>query len=609
MRNRIRTCLLSPLFGLLLGANPAAADIDLSKISIWGSSSVAHLNRSILASDISKVMSVHNGGFSGSFADDILAHQGSVPAQILFTKDQLKDLTTKGHTKVQVKNIVGRTAFTNMKGIVLGADLQGNLRYSAAEKSFIFEATSPVAGLESDTSYQMQPLTGASLAAGFQILNIGKNDLLALHSVESVLDYTQQAYNISPTPNQHILVMGHFTLREGASSAKVVENVGAVNAALKAQYGANFIDLDQYITGAQIWRDLNITPTAQDLAYQKLGRVAPSLSLDSIHLNAAAYEAVTTHLILPAVRALFLKNDAVASYVDLFTKGPLSATHRLNEARIARLSSRLRIARDHNSFLDTENGLRLSFEGLQNRENSPDLRTYDANLELAYDLEDYTLTLGLSRHSGKEGGFAQARSSRGTTWFGGVERRFGPWALGGSAGQVRNALSGRYGALSGATYSAESKTKFVEAYLGHRYTAGAWNVASALWVRKMHSGTDKIHIDPPSGLETALTLGKSTSTLGGIGVQIAYGGWQKARPALSLSYEKPLSWDHGQIRSSHAFIDDALLAHQMPPQKGNIIFEPSISFAPSAKSHLLLSTRYETGGQNHGLGLRYTVAF
>lgn len=122
------------------------------------------------------------------------------------------------------------------------------------------------------------------------LLWAGKNNQRDEGAVSKIVSMTDAMYDFL-IPPRHALVLGHF--RDWGSTASGTGDViDAVNADHAAKYGDEFIDVNGYIASERVWLDTAITPTAEDLDYQALREIPPTLSRNSGHLTDAAYAAV-----------------------------------------------------------------------------------------------------------------------------------------------------------------------------------------------------------------------------------------------------------------------------------------------------------------------------
>lgn len=249
----------------------------------YGSSSFSYMSAKIKTMIESFNATYVSDAISGQILETMQAHQGSNPVSITFNdgvtalnnvasavtvtqKDDLGSLTANGSFIVTLSN--------GLKGRL---DLNANT-FTASSATEIYN----VGNLSFDVDFGYSDYTQSA----YHIFNIGKNNIaVGSYTSQQVLDETNRMIDfIKNKGNQNFIVGGHFVDRGMTVAKKQV--VLDVNAALKAKYGMKYFDMQDYLMSAQIWTDLNITPTQDDLDKQAVGELAVSLSRDSKHMSA-----------------------------------------------------------------------------------------------------------------------------------------------------------------------------------------------------------------------------------------------------------------------------------------------------------------------------------
>ena len=140
-------------------------------------------------------------------------------------------------------------------------------------------------GVTPPSEIEMETFKGSAT-----LLWAGKNNQRDDGAVDKIVSMTDAMYDFLYAP-RHALVLGHFR-NWGATADGTGDVIDAVNADHAAKYGGEFIDVNAYIASEQIWIDTGITPTTEDLDYQALREIPPTLSRNAGHLTDAAYAAV-----------------------------------------------------------------------------------------------------------------------------------------------------------------------------------------------------------------------------------------------------------------------------------------------------------------------------
>lgn len=125
-----------------------------------------------------------------------------------------------------------------------------------------------------------------------QILWIGKNNLVSsldsFNNFDALMTETDALINYSKPLVKKLVILTHFVNTNSAADDPSRARIYKVNAVYKEKYGDMVFDANAIITGTQIFTDLGLKRTAEDIAQQNLGNKPPSLSADDAHLNTVA---------------------------------------------------------------------------------------------------------------------------------------------------------------------------------------------------------------------------------------------------------------------------------------------------------------------------------
>ncbi len=249
----------------------------------YGSSSFYYMSAKIKTRIESFNATYISDAIGGQILETMQAHQGSNPISIVFNDGVTALNNVASAVTVTQKDDIGSLTAKGSFTVTLSNGLKGTLNldantFTASNASESYEVGS--LSFHVDFGY----LDYAQTA--YHIFNIGKNNItMGSYTTQQLVDETVRMIDfIEDKNNQNFIVVGHFVDRNMASAQK--QTVLEVNAALKAKYGMKYFDMQDYLMSAQIWTDLNITPTQDDLDKQAAGELAVSLSRDAKHLSA-----------------------------------------------------------------------------------------------------------------------------------------------------------------------------------------------------------------------------------------------------------------------------------------------------------------------------------
>lgn len=272
---------------------------DLSNFSLWGSSSAWYL-APLIANQVQSRYgaSTYNGGVSGQGVESISARLGSRAADLIFPANVVPASGT-----VEVTSTTDFYRFINYTGVVAG--VHGRLQRSVAGDPLRFTRTVSGESVSLSGPTPFIPDDGTAHRDSVTLLWMGKNDTSSTGDtasiVQKVVSYTDEAFNWLAPVNVRALVLGHFI--NYGSSAAARDQINQINAAHAKRYGPLFVDVQGWLMSPQVWVDLGITPTAQDILDQEDGVIASSLRRDNSHLNDPAYIGIFTFLIRPKIES------------------------------------------------------------------------------------------------------------------------------------------------------------------------------------------------------------------------------------------------------------------------------------------------------------------
>lgn len=518
----------------------AAETTDYSKISGWGSSTMEGLSSQLTTLAKSFGASYYNGGDGGTKSDAILAAQGAVPALLKFSQGTVTTGT------VTVTNVKASSAIKSISGSIAGTDVTGTLSSTSSAWTFTLSSgeTTTVSG-----TVEFLPTAGLDNAYSVQILNIGKNDLTAGATAEEIVQAYVTAYNWLPASDKQVIVLGQFVDTNTAADSSVRTEILKANAALKEIFGDRFIDIQSYLTSAQVWEDTGITPTAEDLEQQALGNKPPSLSADNLHMNSAANHAVVYNLIAPVL-------DAVYGYTN-FDAPKLIA--QLNGA-VGDIALTDRISRwTAWSERGTDAGFKVfGSAGGQwgNDSTSATQQLYTFGVSYG-DGDHWSYRLKVFRQHDRSYDDAYSSKFKGWGLLGSADGKFGDYRVGLSIGKLSGSFSGSrypYGRAGdiAVPYDTDGDALFSEISAGYVYRFdNKFTVTPATWLRFTRSTVDSY--SETSETRRDVNVGKQTSdtVVGGVGVRVNYDAWENVKPWVGVSLEN-------RISSSNKHFDAAL---------------------------------------------------
>lgn len=252
---------------------------DLSTWAFFGSSSMWYMQDDVfglLATTFGEVKTAKYYGTSASRLEHTTATIGVNKGRLMFL-DGL--IANSGEA-------VATDGFT--LGVPTIHAIQGKLENGIAGvyQNGYFTAT-PAAALEVNGDLPIRFISGAvAHRNAVALVNIGKNNVAATGGATTILEATRAAVDFLDEKNGgRTIIVGHFVDLNSLPINK--SNVLTVNKNLRALYYDRFVDVHAYLMSEQVWIDVGLTKTADDIAAIADGGLPPSLARDAAHLSAA----------------------------------------------------------------------------------------------------------------------------------------------------------------------------------------------------------------------------------------------------------------------------------------------------------------------------------
>lgn len=277
----------------VVGGDARPTTTDYTKLSGWGSSTIAGLSSRLAAVSAAYGASYHNGGGSAQVSAHILARIGVRP----FTAGAFT-IPASGGVTVPITNLpAGATAAFNYTCSIAG--IAGTVDKPSGPGAAV-TFTRAASGSETSVTAGTAIVPTHGVRQGVVILNMGKNGLTGGSGHEESTEFVQQAtldaYHWFGALTKPVLVVGHFVDTNTPADSPIRAKIDAYNSWARRRFGGRFVDLAAYLTSAQVWTDTGLTPTQTDLDQQALGNKPPSLSTDDLHLNGAGNDAVRSFI-------------------------------------------------------------------------------------------------------------------------------------------------------------------------------------------------------------------------------------------------------------------------------------------------------------------------
>lgn len=253
--------------------------VDLTTWAFFGSSSMMYLQDDVFAllqSNFEQVRTPKYYGTSASVLGHQLADIGCNDGYVSFNDGVIdnteRSVTTEdfyirnrgahqtiGELENSIKGVLLRDTFKTTDDIQIPIDSNLRLKFTSKE----YEPKNAVA-----------------------VVNLGKNSITSLDADKTVIEGTRRAVEYLDSFNQrHTIILGHFINTDQTELAK--QNIIKVNDWMKSLYFDRFIDVQNYLMSEQVWADVGLSKTQEDIDAIAAGVLPPSLGRDNAHLSAA----------------------------------------------------------------------------------------------------------------------------------------------------------------------------------------------------------------------------------------------------------------------------------------------------------------------------------
>jgi len=266
---------------------------DMSMVSGWGSSSMEYCRYHLpgLLSDLNESPSYYNGGDGGIWSQHTCAQLGSIPALLSFPGDEIP---ASGSVEVS-HNLPSSTSMIPFAGVVAG--VHGTFSLSGSVGTFT--RTDAGSAVPCPPNSPFYPEQGVAHKGGVLLLWMGKNNFsnVTAGREQAVIECTWESFKYGGHLFPRRLVIGHFadtgTPADGLSRTQIL----TTNADYAQRYGSYYVDIYDYCTSGEMFEDMGLTPTPDDLAEMALGNLPPSLSMDAKHFSHAGYAAISRRIV------------------------------------------------------------------------------------------------------------------------------------------------------------------------------------------------------------------------------------------------------------------------------------------------------------------------
>ncbi len=271
---------------------------DVNKVLLTGSSSmersVGYITTALKT--INPAIEIYAPAFGGAVVEHQMTAIGSEPVLVNFADNKILASTEK-----QTVTLTGGFRFNPKLGDVEGwiDGIEGTL--SAVGSVYSFErkvAASSSTTLSGGTAFI--PKLGNEYRNAVFVIWIGKNNVASTFSsvndVDSLIAHTHKIIEFNASLVKRFVVMTHFNNRDTPEVSEVRDKLDRCNRLYKLHYKQNVFDVEPIILGTQIFTDLGITRTADDIAKQAIRNMPPSLAADDVHLKPEVYEYIAGKL-------------------------------------------------------------------------------------------------------------------------------------------------------------------------------------------------------------------------------------------------------------------------------------------------------------------------
>lgn len=221
-----------------------------------------------------------SNSIGGQIIETMSALQGSNPIELHFEKNIIKGNNIPNPVIIKQHHDLGSLQPKGKFEVILSNDVKGTLDLD--EK--IFSTKSDI----SEETYQHLKVNfgfNKYKYNAIHILNIGKNNItMGNYTSDQIFNgITNMVNYLEINGNYKYIICGYYIDRGMSLDQKV--KILEINKKLSDKYREKYLDIQDYLISTEIWEDINIRPTPNDILYQKKYELAPSLSRDPKHLS------------------------------------------------------------------------------------------------------------------------------------------------------------------------------------------------------------------------------------------------------------------------------------------------------------------------------------
>lgn len=275
---------------------------EQKSVIVYGSSTF-----SLMSNDIAEMVEIlgfkyKNNSSGGQVIETISAQQGSNPIKISFIEPN--KVKFKLPSKISINQLLN---FGNLKPRgVFNVKLDNGIEGIINLNNNLFTPIGPINLPKIEhNNFTIDFGNQNYKKKSIHIFNIGKNNLSSGYTAEQVFNATRTLVNyIKLEKNDRYIVVGHFVNRDSKSEVKM--NILKCNQMLRNEYGARYLDIQDYLISPKIWKQVNINPNKTDIKYQTSGELSVNLSKDKGHLNKKVQKLIVSRLKLKLIELKFI---------------------------------------------------------------------------------------------------------------------------------------------------------------------------------------------------------------------------------------------------------------------------------------------------------------
>ena len=263
------------------------------QVSVWGSSTPAGLVPELSAELRPYGVEVHQKSRGGQWSSQTVANIGSVEIPLYIAGGSIPASgSVEIHAADTMLDGVDQYLSITNEGIPgwLGSVYGRLVGYGTSFNDRGIRFTRDKPGTQVDFTEAPMWVPEIKTPAHLNILGMGKNDLNVGRTqahLNRVIERKDETIAYWQDRNQAFLILGHFVNRDTPASDAGRTQIEADNADSATKYPDNFINMQELLSGEELWEWTGITPTSEDLAQQALGNMPPSIQGTGNHLSEA----------------------------------------------------------------------------------------------------------------------------------------------------------------------------------------------------------------------------------------------------------------------------------------------------------------------------------